>query len=342
MFATPMIAPINVYGSKRPERSVSTYTTGSHFSADSSPATSTLNLTRSRASSDASNSSSSVYSALSARSPKHSRNASTSTTASSTPSVGSTKRSRHLRAFSDSIHVTRRLQKKPSSQQVPQRQSHPVSVPTSMLTPVTILGPERVADVQQADLLIRCRDDDYHIDRSIMCHHSQWFGKVYSKVNYPKMAKRIVDLSADDPGAVAAMIQYCYQLDYGDTRSDSNSALYSVVTLRPHLDTYLLAERYGMPGLKSLAAQKFEKLATAVLTALGDEDEFLQSIRDLYAPSRKTRADELRRTAVKLCADHLGSAVLGIGKQVSGIISLMNEVPEFRSDLFEELAKRWK
>ena len=54
-----------------------------------------------------------------------------------------------------------------------------------MLTPVTILGPERVVDIQQADLLVRCRDDDYHVDRSIMCHHSKWFAKVYSKVNYP-------------------------------------------------------------------------------------------------------------------------------------------------------------
>ncbi|KAF1361593.1 hypothetical protein EJ07DRAFT_110165 [Lizonia empirigonia] len=156
------------------------------------------------------------------------------------------------------------------------------------------------------------------------------------------MAKRIVDLSADDPGAVAAMIQYCYELDYGDTHSDLNATVYSVAALRPHLDTYLLAERYGMSGLKELAAQKFKKLAVAVLTTVGDEDAFVQSVRDLYAPSRRTRADELRRIAVKLCADHLGSAVLGIGKEVSGIISLMDEVPEFRSDLFEELAKRWK
>lgn len=156
------------------------------------------------------------------------------------------------------------------------------------------------------------------------------------------MSKRIVDLSADDPGAVAAMIQYCYQLDYGDTRSDSNSTLYSVVALRPHIDTYLLAERYGMPGLQTLSAQKFEQLAVAVLTTIGDEAEFLQTIKDLYAPSRRTKADELRRTAVKLCADHLGSAVLGIGKEVSGIVALMDEVPEFRSDLFEELATRWK
>ena len=157
-----------------------------------------------------------------------------------------------------------------------------------------------------------------------------------------KMAKRIVDLSADDPGAVAAMIQYCYQLDYGETQSNSDPALYSVITLRPHIDAYLLAERYGMPGLQKIAAQKFEKLAVAVLTAVGDEEEFLQSVRDLYAPSRRTRADELRRTSVKLCADHLGSAVLGIGKEVSGVVALMGEVPEFRTDLFEELAKRWK
>lgn len=97
-----------------------------------------------------------------------------------------------------------------------------------------------------------------------------------------------------------------------------------------------------MPGLQKLSAQKFEKLAVAVLTTVGDEGEFLQAVRDLYVPSRRTRADELRRIAVKLCADHLGSAVLGIGKEVSGIVALMDEVLEFRSDLFEELAKRWK
>ena len=156
------------------------------------------------------------------------------------------------------------------------------------------------------------------------------------------MSKRIVDLSADDPGAVAAMVQYCYQLDYGDTRSDTNSALYSVVSLRPHLDTYLLAERYGMPGLQELSAKKYEKLALALLTATGDEEEFVQSIRDLYAPSRRTRAEELRRIAVTICADHLGSAVLGIGKEVSVIVTLLGDVPEFRTDLSEELAKKWK
>lgn len=173
---------------KRSTQPATAYATGSHFSADSSPATSVLNLTRSRASSNASNSSS-VSSAQSARSSKHNRNLSTSTTASSTSSEGSVKRTRHLRAFSDGIHVGRRLQKKPSTQHVPQRQSDPVPVPTAMLTPVTILGPERIVDIQQADLLVRCRDDDYHVDRSILCHHSQWFGKVYSKVNYPVREK---------------------------------------------------------------------------------------------------------------------------------------------------------
>lgn len=170
---------------KRSERTITTYTTGSHFSADSSPATSTLDLTRSRAYSNASSTSSSASSAQSTRSSKHRRNDSTSTNASSTPSVGSVRRARHLRAFSDGLNIGRRLQKKPASQHVPQRQSDPVPVPTAMLTPVTILGPERIIDIQQADLLVRCRDDDYHVDRSIMCHHSSWFAKVYSKVNYP-------------------------------------------------------------------------------------------------------------------------------------------------------------
>jgi hypothetical protein len=45
---------------------------------------------------------------------------------------------------------------------------------------------------------------------------------------------------------------------------------------------------------------------------------------------------------VTICADHLGSAVLGIGKEVSVIVALLGDVPEFRTDLSEELAKRWK
>ena len=48
-----------------------------------------------------------------------------------------------------------------------------------------IVVPERITDTAVSDLLIRCRDDDYHVDRSIMCHHAQFFAKVYSKINYP-------------------------------------------------------------------------------------------------------------------------------------------------------------
>jgi hypothetical protein len=48
-----------------------------------------------------------------------------------------------------------------------------------------IVAPERISDTAVSDLLIRCRDDDYHVDRSIMCHHAQFFAKVYSKINYP-------------------------------------------------------------------------------------------------------------------------------------------------------------
>jgi hypothetical protein len=156
------------------------------------------------------------------------------------------------------------------------------------------------------------------------------------------MSKRVVDLSAEDPGAVAAMIQYCYQLDYGGDCASVNAALYHVVTLRPHVDTFMLAERYGIPGLKKLALQKFDGLATAMVKVNGNEEDFLQTIRYLYEAPRRNKADVMRRVALKLCADHLGTAVLGIGKTVSGMVNLMEEIPEFRSDLFEVLATRWK
>lgn len=36
-------------------------------------------------------------------------------------------------------------------------------------------------DAQFSDLVVRCRDDEYHVHRIIMCSHSQWFAKVCAK-----------------------------------------------------------------------------------------------------------------------------------------------------------------
>ncbi|KAF1848636.1 uncharacterized protein K460DRAFT_275684 [Cucurbitaria berberidis CBS 394.84] len=193
-----------------------------------------------------------------------------------------------------------------------------------------------------------------------MCYHSRWFAKVCAVVISPvcvssiaqqtpfltdghqKSSKSVIDLGADDPDAVAAMMQYCYQLDYTDRLSGSDIAVPEDVTLRSHVDVFMLAERYGISGLKQVALQKFEDLAAMVLMFDGNEEQLLQAIRAMYAPARRSNADDLKHVAIKLCADHVESFIHGTEKTMAMVFESMDELPEFRADLFEEMAGRWK
>jgi hypothetical protein len=151
-----------------------------------------------------------------------------------------------------------------------------------------------------------------------------------------------LDLSADDSDAVAAMMQYCYQLDYTCKSAEDNSNIDEIADLRPHVDVYMLAERYGILGLKQLALEKFENLATMVLVVNGNERLLLRAVRAIYEPSRRANADELRRAAITICANHVEQFISGNHATMALVFESMDELPEFRSDLFEEMALRWK
>lgn len=156
------------------------------------------------------------------------------------------------------------------------------------------------------------------------------------------MSKNVIDLSADDSDAVAAMMQYCYQLDYTDRSIDLNSPTDEVADLRSHVDIHMLAERYGVSGLKQLSLQKFEEHATTLLKVNGNEEYLLHAVRAMYDQSRRANADELRHLAVKICADHVEGFISGSHSTMALVFESMDSLPEFRSDLFEEMASRWK
>lgn len=151
----------------------------------------------------------------------------------------------------------------------------------------------------------------------------------------------MIDLSADDADAVAAMMQYCYQLDYTDKSFDPDCAVDELGDLRPHVNICMLAERYGMAGLKQTALDKFRGLATAMLMFSGNEEEFLQAVRAIYAPSRRANAEELRQAAIRICADHVQGFISGSQTDMTMVFESMDTLPDFRTDLFEEMASRW-
>ena len=153
--------------------------------------------------------------------------------------------------------------------------------------------------------------------------------------------KGVIDLSSDDSDAVAAMMQYCYQLDYAQQRTGSD-LVSEDATLCSHVHIYMLAERYGISGLKQLALQKFEDAATTILMHDGNEEQISQAIRALYSSERRADANDLRHKTTKLCADHVQAFIHGTGKTMAMVFESMEELPDFRSDLFEEMASRWR
>ncbi|CAA9956900.1 hypothetical protein PTMSG1_00508 [Pyrenophora teres f. maculata] len=158
----------------------------------------------------------------------------------------------------------------------------------------------------------------------------------------PKSLKGSIDLSADDSSAVSALMQYCYQLDYTDHLVSLDDDAPQEITLRSHVDVFMLAERYGVSGLKKIALQKFEDFATMVLMVDGNEEQMRHAIRAMYSPSRRANVDDLRQVAVKLCANHVQAFIHDTGKTMALVYELMDEMPEFRAELFEEMASRWR
>ncbi|KAG9190311.1 hypothetical protein G6011_08399 [Alternaria panax] len=324
MFVTPVFVNSNVldpsfYGSKR-----------------DSVARAELSSRLSTASSDAS------FGCLH-RTSSTSSNASVSTAASSTASSSNLSyRLKHRKTFSNSSIARRFLQKDRPQQAEILPTSAPVPIVVSPPTPVVSSTSPPVTESQCSDLVVRSKRNVYHVDRVIMCYHSRWFARVCAVVISPKSLKGIIDLSADDPAAVAAMMQYCYQLDYTDQLTGSDLEVPEDVTLRFHVDVYMLAGRYGIAGLKALALQKFEDFAAKVLIVDGEEEQLLHAIRSMYAPERRDNADELKMVAIKLCADHVQAFIHGTGRTMALVYESMDELPEFRADLFEEMASRWR
>ncbi|PSN72342.1 hypothetical protein BS50DRAFT_249250 [Corynespora cassiicola Philippines] len=192
---------------------------------------------------------------------------------------------------------------------------------------------------QLPDLIVRCRQDEYHVHRVIMCSHSQWFARVCPKLPLGT-ATSSIDLSAEDSDAVDAMFQYCYRLDYTDNFLSLSSAGYLIHSPTPHIDIYLLADRYSIPALKLLAAEKFRARAAVLSQVESNKDRFFQAVQATYASTPSIGTDTLRQVAVKLCADHSEQFILQGHKTAARIFRLMDETPAFRVDFIKELALR--
>jgi hypothetical protein len=102
----------------------------------------------------------------------------------------------------------------------------------------------------------------------------------------------VINLPDDDLEEIACMIHYFYHLDYEKFEAKPQApphqphdeppqhlpSSHSSITLVVHAKIYALAEKYLIPGLKTLAVRKFD-IASA---KHWDSDDFLKATRGIH------------------------------------------------------------
>ncbi|KAI5255704.1 hypothetical protein E4T42_01694 [Aureobasidium subglaciale] len=140
-----------------------------------------------------------------------------------------------------------------------------------------------MADLQESsdhsDLTITCGSDVYKVHKAIVCSQSEFFHLACCYHNDPdgdfKEGKTGVvdiparsDIDAEDLKCVKLMIHFLYHMDYlevetakieaGTSPSVSKDYAIGEGILIHHAMMYAMGDKYGIPGLKSLARSKFQ------------------------------------------------------------------------------------
>ncbi|CAG9989382.1 unnamed protein product [Clonostachys byssicola] len=116
-----------------------------------------------------------------------------------------------------------------------------------------------------SDLTVICGRDKYPVHRAVVCPRSKFF-EAACRHNFKEAVTAEINLAEDDPIAVKIMMNHFYNLNYSDgstTTSETGSTLPGdkKFLLLDHAKVYSLAEKYGVPSLKKLAVDKFERQA---------------------------------------------------------------------------------
>jgi hypothetical protein len=106
------------------------------------------------------------------------------------------------------------------------------------------------------DFKIECGIRSWDIHRFVFFLHSDVLAAACSR-NFKEATIGTVDLSDDNPDSVDALVQYCYKLDYGFPQHSliGNEFLF-------HLQVCIVADKYDIAPLQTLATHKFRHLCT--------------------------------------------------------------------------------
>ncbi|KAL6714131.1 hypothetical protein ACLMJK_008625 [Lecanora helva] len=142
------------------------------------------------------------------------------------------------------------------------------------------------------DLTLKCRDQTFKVHKAIICSRSDFFSACCWG-NFKEAKSKCIDLSDDDPKLLSKLLDYLYALEYNviDVPSSNDSNSYHP-ELMVHASLYIIADKYGVNGLKTIAKDSF-------IRTLSDEvrDPPNSSPRDL------SRLPEIAAPAIVLLYD---------------------------------------
>ncbi|KAG9256581.1 uncharacterized protein F5Z01DRAFT_697321 [Emericellopsis atlantica] len=191
-----------------------------------------------------------------------------------------------------------------------------------------VVSMQALRDGLGAECTITCSGQEFKLRKSILAAQSPLFRDLFD--NKKTKVNAILDLSDDDPTAIAALV------DWGATQQPPAA----VRRLPLHSHVFILANKYDVPGLRALALKHFSEMINDFPGHV-ERSLFHHAVSVIYRNTTPEKGRQLRSLLVNALARHGASDNLAHRRAME---TLWADVPSLATDLCgslcDELVKR--
>ncbi|KAF2841109.1 hypothetical protein M501DRAFT_1013924 [Patellaria atrata CBS 101060] len=172
-----------------------------------------------------------------------------------------------------------------------------------------------------SDFTVICGSETYKVHKAVICPQSEFFQKTFEG-NFKESESNSVDLSAQHPRIVQAMLMFFYTGGYSQTKGEESEELHPMMF---HVLVYAIAGMYTVPHLKELA----KKWAAEAFRRSWSEAEFTNVIEKIYDDNVLPRDNELKKEVLWVTRNNRKTLL-----QNDRFVEMMREIGDFGTDLF--------